>query len=65
MENYTIKSQEAIQKAFEIAEARGQQSVEPTHLLKGLMNVAESITDFLLGRVARIWTLWKRNWELW
>ncbi len=51
MENYTIKSQEAIQKAFEIAEARGQQSVEPTHLLKGLMNVAESITDFLFGKV--------------
>lgn len=51
MENYTIKSQEAIQKAFEIAEAKGQQSVEPTHLLKGLMNVAESITDFLFGKV--------------
>jgi ATP-dependent Clp protease ATP-binding subunit ClpB len=51
MENYTIKSQEAIQKAFEMAEAKGQQSVEPTHLLKGLMNVAESITDFLFGKV--------------
>ena len=50
-DNYTIKSQEAIQKAFEIAESKGQQSVEPAHLLKGLMTMAESITDFLLGKV--------------
>ena len=51
LENYTIKSQEAVQKAFEIAESKGQQSVECSHLLKGTMTVAESITDFLFGKL--------------
>ncbi|WP_354665683.1 Clp protease N-terminal domain-containing protein, partial [uncultured Muribaculum sp.] len=35
--NFTIKSQEAIQKAVEIAKGSGNQAIEPVHLLKGLM----------------------------
>lgn len=35
--NFTIKSQEAIQKAVEIAKANGNQAIEPVHLLKGVM----------------------------
>ncbi len=35
--NFTIKSQEAIQKAVEIARTAGNQAIEPIHLLKGVM----------------------------
>ncbi len=35
--NYTIKSQEAIQKATEIAGGYQQQAIEPGHLLKGIL----------------------------
>jgi ATP-dependent Clp protease ATP-binding subunit ClpB len=51
MNNFTIKAQEAIQKAFDIAASRGQQSVECAHLLKGVMSEAESITGFLFGKL--------------
>ena len=51
LDNFTIKAQEAVQKAFEIAESKGQQSVESSHLLKGIMTVAESVTDFLFGKL--------------
>jgi len=50
LNNFTLKAQESVQKAFNIAEARGQQAVECAHLLKGIMSEAESITDFLLGK---------------
>ncbi|MBP5473722.1 MAG: AAA family ATPase, partial [Bacteroidales bacterium] len=51
LDNFTIKAQEAVQKAFEIAESKSQQSVESSHLLKGIMTVAESVTDFLFGKL--------------
>ena len=51
LDNFTIKAQESVQKAFEIAESKGQQSVESSHLLKGIMTVAESVTDFLFGKL--------------
>ena len=35
--NFTIKSQEAIQKAIEITRGAGNQAIEPVHLLKGVM----------------------------
>ena len=51
LNNFTLKAQEAVQKAFSIAGSKGQQAVEPAHLLKGLFSEAESITDFLLGKM--------------
>ena len=36
--NFTIKSQEAIQKAVEIARRNGNQAIEPAHLLKGILS---------------------------
>jgi len=51
LDNFTLKAQEAVQKAFNIADAKGQQAVECAHLLKGIMNEAESITDFLFGKM--------------
>jgi ATP-dependent Clp protease ATP-binding subunit ClpB len=46
----TIKSQEAIQKAQELAFANQQQSIETAHLLKGLLLVDEHVVDFLLKK---------------
>lgn len=36
--NFTIKSQEAVQKAVQITRDHGQQSIEPVHLLKGVLD---------------------------
>ncbi len=49
--NFTIKSQEAIQKATEIAAAQRSQSVEPAHLLKGVLMVDENVAPFLLKKL--------------
>jgi ATP-dependent Clp protease ATP-binding subunit ClpB len=50
LNNFTLKAQEAVQRAFTIAESKGQQAIECTHLMKGLMTEAENVTDFLLGK---------------
>lgn len=47
----TIKSQEAVQKASEIASANRQQAIDTGHLFKGLMHSGESIINFLLQKV--------------
>jgi ATP-dependent Clp protease ATP-binding subunit ClpB len=49
--NYTIKARESVEKAFNIASSKGQQAIECAHLLKGIMSEAESITDFLFGKM--------------
>ena len=51
LNNFTLKAQESVQKAFSIASAKGQQAVECAHILKGVMSEAESITNFLLGKL--------------
>ncbi len=51
LNNYTIKSQEAIQKAQEIAAANQQQSIENIHILKGIMTVDENVIPFLLRKL--------------
>lgn len=48
---FTIKSQEAIQKAAELAMAQQQQVIEPSHLLKGIFSEDENVTDFLLKKL--------------
>jgi ATP-dependent Clp protease ATP-binding subunit ClpB len=50
LNNFTIKAQESVQQAVNIAESNGQQAVECTHLIKGLMTQAENITDFIFGK---------------
>ncbi len=47
----TIKAQEALQAAFAVAADRGQQAVEPLHLLAALVQDDDSLSVFLLGRV--------------
>ena len=49
--NFTLKAQESVQKSFDIAKAKGQQAVECAHVLKGIISEAESITDFLFGKM--------------
>ena len=47
----TIKAQEALQAALDLARERGQQAVEPLHLLSVLVREDDSLAAFLLGRV--------------
>jgi ATP-dependent Clp protease ATP-binding subunit ClpB len=51
LSNFTLKAQESVEKAFSIAGAKGQQAVECAHILKGVMSEAESITNFLFGKM--------------
>ena len=51
LNNFTIKSQEAIQNAFQIAGAKNQQALETGHILKGLINSAENVIEFLLKKL--------------
>ena len=51
LNNFTLKAQESVQKAFNIASAKGQQAIECAHILKGVMSEAESITNFLFGKM--------------
>ncbi len=51
LNNFTIKSQEAIQKAFEIAQGFNHQAIEPAHILKGVLEQTENITGYLLRKL--------------
>ena len=51
LNNYTIKSQEAINKAVELAASNQQQAVEPGHLLMGIFQTDENVVDFLLKKL--------------
>lgn len=48
---FTLKTQEAIQKAQQIALEKGQQSIENAHFLKGILEVDENVTPFLLKKL--------------
>lgn len=48
--NFTLKAQEAVQQAFNIANSKGQQSIECAHLLKGIITEAENVAEFLFGK---------------
>jgi ATP-dependent Clp protease ATP-binding subunit ClpB len=49
--NFTIKSQEALQRGQEIALGNGQQSIEPGHLLKAIFEIDENVTPFLFKKM--------------
>lgn len=51
LNQFTIKSQEAIQKAQEIASANSNQAIENIHLLKAIITVDENVTPFLLKKL--------------
>ena len=49
--NYTIKSQEAIQRAQQIALGYGHQQIENEHILKAIFEVDENVTPFILKKL--------------
>jgi len=49
--NFTIKSQEAVQKAMEIAAVKQNQAIETSHLLKGILIVDENVIPYLLKKL--------------
>ena len=51
--NFTIKAQEAVQKASEIAVGNQQQAIENAHLLKALLLVYENVIIYLLKDIKR------------
>jgi ATP-dependent Clp protease ATP-binding subunit ClpB len=51
LNNFTIKSQEAVQQAVQIATVNGQQAIENGHILKGILEVDENVTPFILKKL--------------
>ena len=50
-DKYTIKAQEAVQAAVQVAQQGHQQSVEPIHLLSGIINKGKDITNFVFQKL--------------
>ena len=50
-DKFTIKAQEAVQEAVNLVQARGQQAIEPEHLLAGVLKVGENVTNFLFQKL--------------
>lgn len=48
--NFTLKAQESIQRALQIAQQNGQQAIEPIHILKGVMETAETVVQFIFNK---------------
>ena len=51
LNNFTIKSQQAVQKAQEIATAHQHQAIETVHLMRGILAEDENVTPFLLKKM--------------
>ena len=49
--NFTIKSQEAVQQAVNLVQSQGQQAIEPEHLLAGLLKVGENVANFIFQKL--------------
>lgn len=50
-DKFTIKAQETVQEALRIAEQAGQQSIEPVHLLQGLLTKGKEVTNFVFQKL--------------
>ena len=50
-DKFTIKAQEAVQEAVNTAQQNGQQSIEPVHLLKGVMVKAKDVTGYIFQKL--------------
>ena len=49
--NFTIKSQEIVQKAIDYTKQAGQQQIEPVHLLKAIISESETIVNFIFQKL--------------
>lgn len=50
-DNFTIKSQEVVQQAVQVAQRSGNQSIEPVHLMKALLDKGESVVNFIFQKL--------------
>ncbi len=50
-ENFTVKSQEVIQKALELATSRQNQAIEPAHMLRAMLQVDDNVVPYLLRKL--------------
>ncbi len=51
LDKFTIKAQEAVQAAVNTAQMNGQQVIEPVHILKGVMEKAKDVTNFIFQKL--------------
>ena len=61
--NYTIKSQEAMQQAQQIVQGFGHQQIENAHILKGIFEVDENVTPFILNKLGVNLDIFKQTLE--
>ena len=50
-DKFTIKAQEAIQAAVNVAQRNGQQTIEPVHLLAGVMEKGKDVTNYVFQKL--------------
>ena len=50
-DKFTIKAQEAVQSAVNIAQRNGQQTIEPVHLLSGIIEKAPDVTNYIFQKL--------------
>ena len=55
--NFTIKAQEAVQEAVNLVQQMGQQTIEPAHLMAGVLKVGENVTFEFNGKELRLWRM--------
>ena len=51
LDKFTIKAQEAVQQAVNTAQLNGQQVIEPVHILKGVLEKAKDVTNFIFQKL--------------
>lgn len=51
LDKFTIKAQEVVQQAVNIAEMNGQQAIEPVHILKGVTEKAKDVANFIFQKL--------------
>ena len=51
LDKFTIKAQEAVQQAVNSAQLNGQQVIEPVHILKGILEKAKDVTNFIFQKL--------------
>jgi ATP-dependent Clp protease ATP-binding subunit ClpB len=61
--NYTIKSQESIQKAQQITQALEQQQIENAHILKAIFDTDENVLPFILNKLGINTDVFKKTLE--
>ena len=49
--NFTIKSQEAVQEAVNLVQSRGQQAIEPVHIMQGSNEGRRNVTNFIFQKL--------------